>query len=122
MKPITKILTVDAIIIYNKQIVLIKRRNEPFKDKFALIRESKEETNLDIDIIRFVGIYSKPNRDPRGHTVSVCFLARGSGILMSGDDAKDIELFNLDKMPELAFDHNKMINNLTVIDRKLFIL
>ncbi len=126
MKPKTPILAVDALIIYEGKLVLIKRKNPPYKDQFALpggsvemgetvenatIREAKEETDLDIDIIKLLGVYSDPKRDPRGHTVSLCFIARGKGNLRAGSDAEDIALFNLNQLPELAFDHNKIIED-----------
>lgn len=126
MKPVTPLLTVDALIIFEGKIVLIRRRNPPFKDSFALpggfvevgetveeavVREAKEETGLDIEIIKLLGVYSDPLRDPRGHTVSICYLAKGRGKLKAGSDAKDIGLFGLNEMPELAFDHNKIIEN-----------
>ncbi len=125
MKCIT--LTVDAIIPYEGKIVLIKRRNEPFKDHYALpggiveygesvesalIREVKEETGLDVEIYRLVGVYSDPNRDPRGHFVSVCFIAVPKGGTLKADsDAKEVALFELSRIPKLAFDHNKMIDD-----------
>lgn len=129
----TPLLTVDALILYGAEeccgrgkIVLIKRKNPPYKDMYALpggfvdigetveeavIREAKEETDLDIEIIKLLGVYSNPERDPRGHTVSVCFIAIGYGNLKAGDDAGDIELFDIDNVPELAFDHNKIIED-----------
>ncbi len=89
-------LTVDAVIVYNNGIVLIKRKNEPFKDYYALpggfveygetveealLREVKEETGgLDVKPVKLVGVYSRPDRDPRGgHTVTVAFLCIGEG-------------------------------------------
>ncbi|MCK4459201.1 MAG: tRNA (N6-threonylcarbamoyladenosine(37)-N6)-methyltransferase TrmO [Methanosarcinales archaeon] len=120
----TPALTVDAIILHQQKIVLIKRKNPPFKDHYALPggfvdveetvedaarREAKEETGLDIDIIRLVGIYSDPARDPRRHTVSACYLAEGSGTLQAGSDATCAELFDQNLLPELAFDHGRMI-------------
>ncbi len=126
MKPVTPLLTVDALIVFEGKLVLIRRRNPPFKDCLALpggfvevgetveaavFREAKEETGLDIEIIKLLGVYSDPLRDPRGHTVSVCYLAKGRGKLKAGSDAKDTGLFGLNEIPELAFDHNKIIEN-----------
>jgi 8-oxo-dGTP diphosphatase len=126
MKPQTPSLTVDSIIIFKSRLVLVKRKNPPYQGKFALpggfveigestekaaAREAFEETGLSVEIIKLVGVYSDPQRDPRGHTVSVSYLAKGSGRLKSGSDAASAELFELDSIPELAFDHNKMIND-----------
>ena len=124
--PVTPFLTVDALIIYEGKLVLVKRKNAPYQGRFALpggfvevgetveeavAREAKEETGLDIEIIKLLGVYSDPSRDPRGHTVTICFLAKGSGNLKAGSDAKETGLFGLNEIPELAFDHNKIIKN-----------
>ena len=126
MRPVTPLLTVDAIIIYKGKLVLVKRKNPPYQGCFALpggfvevgetveaavAREAKEETGLDVEIIKLQGVYSDPSRDPRGHTVSICYITKGSGILKAGSDAKDTGLFGLNEIPELAFDHNKIIEN-----------
>ena len=120
----TPALTVDAIILHQRKIVLIKRKNPPFKGSYALpggfvdvgetveeavLREAKEETGLDIEIVRLVGIYSDPARDPRRHTVSACYLAEGLGTLQAGSDAACVELFDQNALPELAFDHGRMV-------------
>ncbi len=124
--PVTPLLTVDTVIIYKEKIVFIKRKNPPFQGQFALpggfvevgetveaaaVREAMEETGLDVRLLKILGVYSDPSRDPRGHTVSVCFLALGSGKLKAGSDAKDTGLFGIDEIPELAFDHNKIIED-----------
>ncbi len=100
--PMTPKLTVDAVIILNRKIVFIKRKNFPYKDMFALpggfveigesteqaaIREAYEETGLSIDILKLIGVYSNPSRDPRGHTVTVCYLAMGHGTPRADSDA-----------------------------------
>jgi len=120
-------LTVDAIIPHKGKIVLIKRKNEPFKDCYALpggiveygesvetavLREVKEETGIEGKIYKLVGVYSKPDRDPRGHFVSVCFIVLPKkGEFRAGSDAKDIALFPVNSLPKLAFDHKKMIKD-----------
>ncbi len=125
------ILTVDAIIIKDNSIVLIKRKNDPFKDKWALpggfveygetvenavVREAKEETGLDVRIEKLLGVYSGPDRDPRGHTVSVCFICRiVSGKLKSGTDSADVREFKFSELPDLAFDHEKIIRDAIIL-------
>ena len=119
-------LTVDAIVAYRGGVVLIKRLNDPFKGYYALpggiveygestekavLRELKEETGLDGKIYKLVGVYSEPNRDPRGHFVSVCYLIVGKGKLKAGSDAREAEVFKLNQLPKLAFDHEKMIED-----------
>lgn len=117
---------VDGIVLYNKKIVLIKRKNPPFKGRYAipggfveygettesaLKREVREETGLNTEIIDLVGVYSDPDRDPRGHVISICYLALGEGDLNADTDAESVNLFPVDNIPALAFDHNQMIND-----------
>jgi len=106
--------------------VLIRRNNPPYQGCYALpggfveigetveeaaIREAREETGLDINLLGLVGVYSDPARDPRGHVVSVAFLARGSGRLQSGSDARSAEVFPPEELTRLSFDHEQIISD-----------
>ncbi|MCL6465514.1 MAG: NUDIX hydrolase [candidate division WOR-3 bacterium] len=117
-------LAVDCIILQGKRIVLIERLNEPkgwalpggFVNygetvEEAVRREIKEETGLSLSGLRQFRVYSAPNRDPRGHCVSVVFVARGHGQLKAGDDARAFKLVELSKATreKLVFDHRKII-------------
>ncbi|HBF87962.1 MAG TPA: NUDIX hydrolase [Bacteroidales bacterium] len=125
--------TVDCIIIRNTlkpEILLIKRKFEPFKDSWALpggfvdsnetleqaaIRELEEETNItDIDLLQ-MHAFSELNRDPRGQTISIVFygFTHSSHVAVANDDAKEVNWFLLNKLPELAFDHAEIINRFT---------
>lgn len=129
MKPVTPLLTIDAIIVHDSKIVFVRRKNDPFKGMFALpggfvevgetteeavMREALEETGLSIEIVKLIGVYSEPSRDPRGHTVSICYLAKGTGIPKAGSDAAEVALFAIDGIPKLAFDHNHIIDQARV--------
>jgi len=120
-------ITVDGIIIKGGEILLVKRKNDPFKGKWALpggfveygektedavVREVLEETGLKATVYKTIGVYSDPNRDPRGHTITVVYkLDIKGGKLKSGDDASDAKFFDVNQLPELSFDHNKIIEN-----------
>jgi len=120
-------ITVDGVIIDNNNIILIRRKNPPYKNKWALpggfveygektekavLREIFEETSLKTEILNMIGVYSDPSRDPRGHTISVVYLLKNlSGILKGGDDALEAKYFDVDDLPDLAFDHDKIIND-----------
>ena len=122
-------LTVDGIVQIDDKIVLIKRKNPPFKDFWAfpggfveygettenaVLREIHEETNLKTKIKHLLGVYSDPNRDPRGHTVSVVYILEPiGGALKGSDDAKDAKLFKIEEVKnlDLAFDHEKIFDD-----------
>ena len=129
--PKTPYLTTDGIIeLYEgdtfKGIVLIERRNDPkglalpggFVDvgesvEDALKREMKEETNLDVEISKLLGVYSNPQRDPRFHTASAVFIAKAQGQPKGGDDAKEAKLYTIDQIPMdlLVFDHSEILKD-----------
>jgi 8-oxo-dGTP diphosphatase len=117
--------TVDIIIRYKGGIVLVKRKfppigwalpggfveiDETLED--AAVREAKEETGLDVRLLRQLHTYSDPARDLRSHTITTVFIADvepGSGPLTAGDDAAEAQVFPLEKVPKLEFDHNKIL-------------
>jgi ADP-ribose pyrophosphatase YjhB (NUDIX family) len=117
--------TVDIIIEYKGGIILIKRKNPPpgwalpggFVDygeslEYAAVREAKEETGLDIRLVRQFHTYSSPDRDARFHTISTVYIAKGEGKLNAGDDAKEAGIFTRDKLPgEIAFDHRNILKD-----------
>ncbi len=122
----TPMLAADALILFDEGIVLIRRENPPYQGYYALPggfvevgetveeaakREAKEETGLDIILLKLVGVYSKPDRDPRGHVVSICYLAQGRGDLLAGSDARSAEVFDPEDLPPLAFDHAQIIRD-----------
>ena len=128
------LVAVDVVILFNGSIVLVKRLNEPYKNCWALpggfveygetvekaaIREAKEETGLDIKLLKLVGVYSDPKRDPRGHVISIAFLAkRIGGELKAASDAKEVRIF--EKIPKnLAFDHEYIIRDALEVAKKL---
>ncbi len=115
--------TVDLIIEYNDGIILIKRKNPPygwalpggFVDydeslEAAAVREAREETGLDVELIRQFHAYSEPERDSRFHTITIVYIARAKGIPSAGDDAADVGVFARDNLPEdIAFDHRDIL-------------
>ena len=115
----------DAVIFNRNRIILIKRKNPPFRGSWALpggkiedesaeqclIREAKEETGLSVIPLKLIGVYSNPKRDPRG-TITCSFLAKiSSGKLKPGSDAKEAKWFSISKLPRLAFDHDMIIRD-----------
>ena len=109
--------------------ILIKRKNNPYKNCWALpggfveygesvetaaIREAKEETSIDVELKDLVNVYSEPGRDPRGHTITIAYTAKGNmNDKKADDDACDIGIFSAEKLDEikLAFDHGKIIKD-----------
>ncbi|MDL2246221.1 NUDIX hydrolase [Methanobrevibacter sp. OttesenSCG-928-K11] len=123
-------LTVD-IIIFNEdgRIILIKRKNNPYKNFWAIpggfveygetvenaaIRECKEETNIDVKLVAICGVYSNPTRDPRGHTVTIAYIGKGKiNNMKASSDALEIAIFSQKELENmnLAFDHAKILQD-----------
>ncbi len=116
--------TVDIIIKYQGGIVVIERTNPPFgfalpggfvdngeSLEHAAVRETKEETNLELKNLKQFHTYSDPRRDPRFQTIATVFVAQGKGVLRSGDDAKGAEVMSIKEIlkHKFAFDHKKII-------------
>jgi len=120
-------LTVDGIVVKGKEILLIKRKNDPYSGMWALpggfvnygekvedavVREVREETGIETTLVDLLGVYSDPERDPRGHTVSIVFILKPlSEDVKGGSDASEAKFFPLDSLPPLAFDHEKIIKD-----------
>jgi ADP-ribose pyrophosphatase YjhB (NUDIX family) len=117
--------TVDIIIEIDDGIILINRKNPPYgwaipggyvdygeSLEEAAIREAEEETSLKVRSLIQLHTYSDPDRDPRKHTISTVFIAKGEGKPIARDDARDLAIFNEKNLPEpLAFDHSKILKD-----------
>ena len=120
------VVTADVIIRYpDGGIILIKRGKEPFRGSWALpggileegetieqcaVREAKEETGVSVSLRKLVGVFSEPGRDPRGHYVSIAFLADPvGGSAQAASDAADLVITKDFRDLSLAFDHAKIL-------------
>jgi 8-oxo-dGTP diphosphatase len=119
--------TVDMILEKDGDLLLVKRKKDPFKGflcipggfvnmgervEEAAKREALEETNLNVEPTDILGIYSDPQRDPRGHTISITFVGKiTNGDAKAGDDADSIEWISIDDERHLAFDHHKILQD-----------
>ena len=124
-------LTVDAVVFRqnsnNPEVLLIRRKHYPFEGKWALpggfvdmdetleeavVRELEEETGLKNVDLKQLHAFSTINRDPRGRTISVIFFGFvdiDNSTVIAGDDARDARWFDANEFPNLAFDHNKVV-------------
>jgi 8-oxo-dGTP diphosphatase len=128
-------LTVDPLIITKEnEVVLVKRKFNPFAGSYALpggfvehgetvenacMREAFEETGLKVKIKKIVGVYSDPNRDPRGHVISIVFLCRpvGGELAKKTRETKDAKAFKKEEIKDikLAFDHEKILKDVGLL-------
>ncbi len=122
-------IAVDCVVFGSGgRLLLIRRKNAPFKGKYALPggfvefgetiegaahRELREETGLKVGQLHLIGVYSDPKRDPRGHTISIAYVAvvTRSAKVRGGDDAATAAFVRDWKRLKLAFDHNKIVRD-----------
>lgn len=126
-------IAVDAIVFgYNKEhsvsVLLIKRKYDPFKDKWAIpggfvlddesledavFRELKEETGVEINYLEQLYTFGKPDRDPRRRIISVAYFglvnSKQFSKLSADTDASEVDWYNIKELPELAFDHDSIL-------------
>ena len=128
-RPETPVIAADAIIelldLPERPIVLIERKNPPpgwaipggFVDigesvPDAAVREALEETRMEVRLRCLLGVYSKPDRDPRGHTVSMIYVAEAHGEPVAADDAANVGIFDPAAVDvPLAFDHETILRD-----------
>jgi 8-oxo-dGTP diphosphatase len=131
-KPRNPIPTIDIIISENSnsnKILLIKRKKDPFKDYYslpggfvnegekvedALRREAEDELLVKVEPIDILGVYSDPNRDPRGHIMSITFVGKtNSGEPKAGDGVAELKWFEINDLKNinLGFDHLKILSD-----------
>lgn len=121
--------TVDIVLLQRsrRSVLLIQRKDDPFQGSWALpggfldededlheaaVRELREETAIEFAELSQFRAYGTPGRDPRGHTVSIVFVAETDGAdAIAGDDAADARWWDLDDLPELAFDHAEILSD-----------
>jgi 8-oxo-dGTP diphosphatase len=122
-RPVCPPVAADVIIEIGDRIVVIERKHDPsgwalpggfveFGETVeqAAVREALEETGLEVHLTALLGVYSRPDRDPRGQTIAVVYIGSANGAPRGQDDARDARLFAPAHPPApLAFDHAQII-------------
>jgi ADP-ribose pyrophosphatase YjhB (NUDIX family) len=124
--------TIDIILSENSnrnKVLIIKRKKDPFKDYFSLPggfvnegekvedavrREAEEELLVKVEPTDILGVYSDPNRDPRGHIMSITFTAKiTNGELKAGEGIAELRWIDTNNLTniKLGFDHSKILTN-----------
>lgn len=124
--------TVDAVVfgydaLEGISVLLIKRKFDPFKGNWAIpggfvnegesledavSRELKEETGVEVNYLEQLYTFGAPNRDPRKRIISVAYYALvkpEAFQIKADDDAEEVEWFNINNLPDLAFDHSSIL-------------
>ncbi len=124
-------LSVDAVVFGYESgtisVLLIKRKYEPFKGKWAIpggfvleeesleeavARELKEETGIAINYLEQLYTFGQPKRDPRSRVVSVAYfgLIKPSAFkILAATDAEEVQWFKITELPSLSFDHEAIL-------------
>ena len=127
---------VDAVVLKDNTLLLVKRRFDPFKGYWvlpggyvednetveeAVVREVKEETGIDVKIVALVGVFSSAGRDPR-HNVSIAYLCTPiTTTIKTSDETTEVKWFKLGDLPDnLGFDHKDIISKAVEMSRNLF--
>jgi 8-oxo-dGTP diphosphatase len=120
----------------NAKVLLIQRGDEPYKGTWAFpggfmnmdesteqcaIRELEEETGLKVTDVYQIGAYSKVDRDPRGRTITVAYLAiiEKPISVIGQDDAAKAEWWPINSLPHLAFDHDEIVSDAITLYHKI---
>jgi 8-oxo-dGTP diphosphatase len=122
-QPVCPPIAADVIAEVGDAIVFIERKNFPYGWAFpggfvefgetveaAAIREAREEISLEVELRALLGVYSRPDRDPRGQTITVVYIGRATGEPHGADDARVARLFPPSAPPApVAFDHTEIL-------------
>ncbi len=121
-----RILAVDGVVFLNDKIILLKRNHPPFEGywvlpggiveqgetvKEAVKREVHEEIGIKVEVNEFIDLYDDPDRDERGNISASYICKRKEGKPTAREEAYEVDCFSLDSLPELGFDHKKIIKD-----------